>query len=327
MSIFNYISQVVAYDDEELTNSPLKKVVDWKRSLLSIPVSNPKTETYDIDPNVEKLIFDGTRSTSIDNTTAFSLSNSTLDTSKYRFTWVAGTLPNFRTDRSVVLALNTVQVATLPNSLATFTALSGTPFTTVQVNDIVFIPGLTTGDGSSVFNYLNEGYWVVISVTGTVITASRLAGENFQSLAEGPVSITSNSQFQVFSNTGVQVGDKVSITGGFQANARKVYQVLSVTATRIEVLSTIPLATELSVIPGLANFTFYTEGKVFTKIEANQECAIKINNDSSEAHSIIPWLAGDKNLVGEYVRTGLTWRLSIKNKTSTNLKIVVITVE
>lgn len=318
------VSSVVAYGDMTQSNNPKLRYVDWSRDLTEELVDNPRSESHILTPGEEKLIFDGTRSTSIDGTSAFSLSLVSGTSDRYRFTWTAGTDPVFRSSRSFTVSGGTVTVVVNANNTATFT-VSGGSFTGIQVGDTVWLPG-PPDIVSSPFNVLNQGFWVVLAVNATTLTLSR-PGDSFSAVGEGPISVTAAEQLQAYSAAGVQPGDKLEVTAGFSATALRNYQVVDVTNKYVEVESTVPLAAESGILPGAGGMLFFTTVKRWLRIEADQECVIRINGDTSSFQRLTPWLAGDPLKVGEYVKTGAVWSLKIFNRSPLPASISVISVE
>lgn len=327
MSLANILVHLLCFDDSTASNNPSLKSVDWKTSRLSIPVTNPKGDGPEsLLASSTTTILDTTISTSIDGTSAFSLVLSTLDNTRYIISNTGGTAPAFRTDRTVAVASGTITVASLSNGLVTFTH-SGTPFGSVVVGDTVFIPGVLTGDTAGPFSFLNEGYWTVAAKTSSVLTLSRFTGEAFSAQAEGPISIAANSEFQVFSAAGIQVGDTINLSAGFQANALKSFTVLAVTAKRIEIQSTLPLANETAITPTATGMLFYRGAKRLLYIEADQACVIRLNGDTSSTNVLEPWAPAEDTLRAQYIHTGPVWKLVIVNKATVTAHIKIITAE
>src|SRR3990172_4099701 len=92
---------IQAYTDATTTSNPKKRIPDVSKALLSIPVEDPRGDYFTLDAQQSLSVFNGTRTTSIDNTTEFTLALSTLASNRYRFTHTAGTAPAFRTDRAL----------------------------------------------------------------------------------------------------------------------------------------------------------------------------------------------------------------------------------
>jgi len=67
----NVVTQIVAFGDEQISNNPRLKYVDWLRTINTIGVSDPKSEGHQVPAYSSLLIFDGTRSTTIDGDYGF----------------------------------------------------------------------------------------------------------------------------------------------------------------------------------------------------------------------------------------------------------------
>lgn len=319
-------SLTLASGDATANNNPNLRFVDWKRQLAGIPVKNPKTEALQIQPGVEQLVFDGTRSTTIDGTTALDLTLSALSATKYRLTHSGGTAPGFRTDRGLNLTGIALTLTANANGSLTVLATTGTPFTGVQVGDEVMIPGVLTGDADGPFNPINEGLWSVLGASGTSLTLVRPAGTDFQGMSQSATP-SAASQFLAYSAAGVQVGDKLEISAGFAAPVLKTYEVTAVTSKWVEIGSTSPLAPQAGVTPGASGIQFFSSCKRFVRVEADQECAIRANGDTGSSQRVSPWVAGDPEQIGEYVKVGPTWSLRVLNRSSVTLNVTVISAE
>jgi hypothetical protein len=323
-SFLSVTTKIVAFADQSVNSNPRLKTVDWLRDISHSSVQNAKSDPYTVPANSSVLVFDGTQSTTIDGTTAFSLTLSTLEGSRYRFTYTGGTAPGFRTARG--LTLDTFDVTFAVNSNATATVTTTGSFASVQVGDEVFIPHTTTGDSANVISAINAGYWLVLGkASSTVITLVRLAGEAFQAIAE-TVTLTDDSQFRAYSTTGVQVGYSVDITSGFAVSARKNYEIVAVTDTFVEVISTTPLADETGILPS-GGMTFYSACKQFLYVEASQDCVVRVNGDTGNYQRVSPADASNPDMPGQYLRRGPTWSLTIVNQTTSPANVLVVHAE
>lgn len=327
MSVLTLILQALAYDDASATSNPTQIRINRRPSVVNIPVDNPETESWPLDPSAVSTVIDGTRTLTLDGTTALSLALSSLDPSRYRITWTGGTNPGLRTDRGLTLNGVALTLASLPNLTLTVTA-AGTPFAAVQVGDVVFIPGTSTGDTAGPFNPLNEGFWSVLAVggSGANVTLARAAGTIFSGASEA-VTPTGNSQLQAFASTGVQVGDTVDISAGFAAPAQHAYEIVTVTPKSIEFISTAPLANQVGALPGVAGLVIYTNAKRLVLIETDQEIAVRINGDTLNHLRLQPWIAGVPNLVAPFEIVGTVWKLVLVNLSSTVAHVVVASAE
>ena len=308
-------------DQTPATNSPVLKYVDWKRSIPGIPVQNPRSFGQILQPGEVWTVFNGSRTTTIDGTTAFTLTQSPLGGGRYRFTATAGTLSGLRTPRSVVVVSTSLVLTVGANGLLTM-ASSGTPFGAVVGGDNCFIPGLTTGDPSIGFSSINEGLWAVVWASSSTLILRRL-DQTISGVTE-TVTPTGNPLF--FGVSGVQVGDKVEISAAFSASNLKNFTVAAVTDHWFEVVSTSPLVPEVA-LPGAAGMVFYTMAKRLVKVESDQECSVRINGDTGDTNRLAPWVAGDCTQVGEYLKTGPTWSLVVVNRAAVPANLLVVSAE
>lgn len=324
-AILNIVSSAVAFGDGSPTSNPKLRYFDWSRQSQGIPVSNPRSECVVLDPGQAKTMFDGTRATFIDGTTQFRVSLNPLDPSLYRFAWVSGSFPVFRIARPTDLTGMQVTITTAANGSATFSVPSGAPFNGVESGDILFIPGISTGDPASPFSDINVGYWEVLGASGASLQVTRLVGQPFAGVNE-QVMVANATEFQVFSSTGVQVGDKVEVSSGFAISSRKTYEVVAVNPRWVEVVSTSPLALETAA-PGLGGMSFYTSSKRFVRVEVDQEALVRMNGDTGSSQRLSPVIPGDSLQTAWYEKFGPTWSLVVVNRSASRMTVNMLTCE
>lgn len=320
-------SQKLAYADTPPNANPERKYVDWKVN-RRIPVRNPKSVPYSIDPGASVSVFSGTRSTTIDNTTEIQLTLSPLATSRYRFSWDGiGTAPGFRVDRNLALATRNVVMTVNGNATLTMAAQAG-DFASIQVGDTVFIPDTTTGDAASVFNPLNVGYWVVLAKagdSGSVQLARPVGG--FIGYTE-TVAVASSTSVWAYAAAGVQAGDGLSVSAGFPVSVQGTYTVAAVTSRWVEVIATQALPTAVTATPGAAGFQLYTSARRYLSVEADQVVAVQVNGATDLTQRLEPLgAAGDPDGTGFYEKTGRAWSLTLVNLTQVVANVLVISVE
>lgn len=325
MAQLNVLTRILAYADTQATNNPTRRIVDWKREYLSLPVSNAKSEEFELTSLDSKTVFSGSRSLLIDGTTVFNLTALSTE-GQYRLAWTGtGTAPAFRTARSVAISGDHINLTANSNRTLTMTSDLGTVFGAVVVGDTVFIPGVSTGD-ASLFNVLNEGEWTVLTASSSTLVLTRPTGVSFSGATES-VNITDNTQVQFFSAAGVQVGDVLDLVSGYQVAARRSFTVSAVTARRVDFTSNITLANESAITPGATSTYIYSAAKNYLYIEADQEVAVQVNGDTSELNRVVPLSAGDSTLVGVYYKIGPVFSLIVKNRTTSTANVMVITAE
>lgn len=325
MPIITISDKILTYSDGSITpaSQPLRKNFDWSRT-VTIECSNPRSQSVVIPPGNSYNFFSGTQPTSIDGTTAFTVTKNPIYLNRYRFTTVAGTLPQFRTDRG--LTLNTATLTVVVNSdLTAFLDLTGGTWASVLAGDTVFIPGPVTGDGASPVSSPNQGFWNVIAV----ISPTRIQVErrsSFDASAEAVV-LTSNSQVTAFSSSGVQIGDKTFISSGFSAQTLGFYTITEVTPTWFEIESTYAIPQEVAIIPTALGIVFYTNGKKFLYIETDQLIAVRINGDLTNNNTASPIEPGDRESPGWIRRWGPCWSLTAVNLSVKPVNVSLFTVE
>lgn len=329
-STLNIITKLIAFSDQTINSNPKLRSVDWTRDISGLAVEDPKSEGHKIPVSGSKLVFDGLRSTTLDGTTAFSLALLPINPSLYRITHTGGTNPSFRASRSLTLnGIALTFTVNLNNTVAlSVPSLASSDFAAVQVGDQLFVPHTSTGDSSNVLNILNAGFWTVLAKSDNqnlIITRDTSMG-SFTGVSE-TATLTSNSQIRAFGSSGVQIGDSVAITSGFQTAAQKTFIVTAVSDSFIEFISSVALANQTSITPTASGMIFYTETKRFVYIEADQECTVRLNGDSSNVCRVSPAVPGDPYAPGIFFKTGAVFSLTVVNSSSSTLNLLVITAE
>jgi len=218
-----------------------------------------------------------------------------------------------------------VTVVVNTNVTATFSVGTGGAFTGVVAGDIIFIPGLSTGDSAGAFNTLNEGFWVVNGVlSSTSLNLVRPTGVTFS--AYGEVVIPAAGEFLAFSSAGVQVGDSVQITGSFAPATQNTFIISVVTPSWFEVVSAIALSLETGITPD-TDMEFYSAAKRWIRIESDQAVVVKLNNDTGTFNQIAPIAAGDSAFVGWFELWGPVFKLVLINKSVLTANISIFSCE
>jgi hypothetical protein len=314
MSTLVVTSKAVAHSDSASSNDPRRKHFDWLRD-RKFTVSNPKSNEEVIPAGGSFSFFNGTVATSIDGTTAFTITKSPLGGGRYRFTNSGGTAPAFRTTRGVAANGQNVTITDNGDGSATFT-LGGSTWGTTVAGDSLWLPGPQTGDAATPFNVLNQGSWVIIAVlSATVIQAVRPSGIAF-SVAGETVAVTANTQVQTFSAAGVQAGDKVDISAAFSPTTQRTFEIVEINPSWFEVLSTIAVPLEVGKIPTATGMVFYSDAKTYVCLETDQEIALRFNGATDDRLRISPSQPGVEEQTGWHEHTGPSWSLTVVNKSS-----------
>ncbi len=326
MSFLNLTIGIVAFDDASNNNNPQLLRPGWRKQWSGVPVDKSSVQEFHLDPLEEIVAFDGSRTLGSNGTTDYDLTNlASVDSTRYRLKWGgAGTAPAFRTARTVASSGGNIILTLNANNTVTATSSLGSIFGGVQVGDKGFVPGVSTGD-TTPFSSLNEGMWNVILASAASVTLSREAGSVFSGSTE-TVAVTLDSQLQFFSASGVQAGDTLDIAAGFSAATQRAYEVLFVTADSVEFISAMPLADETAV-PGVSGLAVYSSSKQFLYLETDQEIAVKYNGDTSEKNRVTPFLANTTDNKGFDAKSGVVYSLSIKNRSTSKARVILITCE
>jgi len=306
MSTLNLLASVLSYDDNISTtvnNNPYKRVPDWSTQIYGLSVKNPQALKYTIGPNSSVTLFDGTRATSIDGTTAFSITF--ISGSTYRLQNTAGTAPNFRTARTLGADATTAFTVSINNnSVVTYTYVNGTApnFGTVQIGDTLYIAS------TSPFNILNRGYFKIIGKTATSISV-----QNISAAAETNIALGVNyaTDFQIYSAGPVLVGDTLILSSGFSPVTLGSYVITAVTPTFIEFTSTNPLPNEIGILPTASGLVIYNNAKFILYIEVNQNCALQLNSETANNVLIqpaVPDVNGTAGVQGIFTKIGMSYK-------------------
>ena len=332
MPRLNIHSNILAFGDADtVTSNPRLRYVDWTTDYTQIPISSPENKEYTLAPGETRTIFSGVRALGIDNSTVFALTLNPTADGVYRLTSTGGTPPAFRTSRAVAISGETVTVVVNNNATITIAlaAASVPTFAAASVGDIVFVPNTTTGDSASPFNILNVGFWVILAIgpsgigANRKLTLKRLAGEAFQGASE-LVTISSNSQFVVFSSGAVRAGDNIVIGAGFSTVTQGIYIVQTVTDKWVEFTSGESLPLESAIQPTAAGINIYTAAKAFLRVEADQPVYIHLNGGTENTLSLKPRTPADPFGRGYLEMWGTVWQLEVVNRSSSSSAVVEI---
>lgn len=314
MSKANLLVFLNTYSDSNSSNNPSLSNFKWARNINAIPAANPISEGITLAPGESRVLFDGTRTISQDNTTNYKIELKPLSSNTYILSAVSGTLPNFRTPRSTGADATTQVTVTRNGPLATFTSTGGTPFNfaAVQVGDYVRI-----GDQ---FNQLSQGEYKILAKTTTSFTI-----ENTAASAEGPITLGSTfaDQIQIYSAAGVQVGDILVISQGFSVVTRGSYKVTSVGANFVEFYSTAVLPEEDNIqTTGIA---FYSSAKNLVYLETNQKSSVLING--TDVSKIEPFIINDSTQPGVFMLKSTIFSLEVQNTSTDTALLFLATIE
>jgi hypothetical protein len=326
MANLTLVNRISIVEDGNATNNPQKRIPDWTQNIQGMSVNNPLSAEYAIQPSQSLSIFNGSYTTSI-GAIPISVSLNPFANGTYRFTGTSAL--GLRVDRAIDFTGTTLVLTVNNNSLATLAITAGAAtFASAQVGDIIILPGIITGDTvpSTFFSAINQGFWQIIGIpTTTTVSMVRAYSQPFQGAAQ-TVTAVPTGLVSVFSSTGVQIGDTVSITGGFSPVTQGDYVLSQVTSKWFEFATQSPIPLETAT-PSSSQMIFYKTLKKFVYVQADQNCVIRCNADVTDNVSVNPTYTPNGN-VGIFFKMGYTYSLTVVNKSSLNtLRVVVITAE
>lgn len=300
MSKLNLLVHLNNYEDSSSSNNPSLNNFKWTREITGISSDNAKSEVLSLAPGETKTLFSGTRTLIKDGTAQYDISLKPLTTNTYILKAVAGTLPNFRTPRSISSDATTEVSVTSNGPLMILTSTAGTSFdfTAVQVGDYIRIGDL--------FNSLNQGEFKVLDKTATSITV-----ENRDVVVEGPIALGAGfaDQIQVYSADGVQAGDMLVISGGFSLVTQGSYEISSVTANSVEFYSSNALPEETAILTDSIDFYFSAKNLIY--IESDKKITATVNG--SQAMNIEQFVINGAVKPGMLMLKSTVYSLTVEN--------------
>lgn len=325
MSTTNLMLGFLAYNDSNPGNNPMVRVFDLQYQLLGVQGSKPLAQDLIIPASSSMTIFNGTRTTSIDGTTAFDVSRPYPTLNTYRFINSAGTAPQLRTNRAIAVDDTTVFTVSVNGPVVTLTNTAGTApdFSTVQVGDILRI------DPSAGFSASNQGRFTIIAKTTSSISIQNISGNG----ETATLANTASNSFLIYSNGSagnqVQIGDKVVLSAGFSAATLGTYIITEVTPFWFEVSAASPngIPTESGIIPGASGIVFYSASKSVIMVAAQDRCSVRLNGDTTDNNLVEPKEVGNPNRPALYLKHGTAYSLVINNLSLNPLSVIVATVE
>ena len=325
MSTRNILLGFLAYNDTNPGNNPLVRVFDLQFQLLGINCNKPLAQDLVIPPSSSLTLFNGTRTTSIDGTTAFNITMPYANQNTYRFQRSAGTQPQFRTNRAIAVDNTTELTASMNGPVMTLTNTSGTApnLASVVVGDIARI------DSSSGLSTNNQGRFTIIGVTSNSISMINQSGVG----EIATLTNTASNSFLIYSNGSagnqIQIGDQVLISAGFSPATFGTYTITEVTPFWFEVSIAAPngIPLETGIIPGASGMTFYSTSKSVVMVAAQDRCSVRVNGDATDSNLLEPQEIGNPSRPALYLKNGTVYSIVINNLSINPLSVIVATVE
>lgn len=299
MSILNLIVRLVSFRRSN-TSSPQLNHFKWTREIVNVPVNDPVSMDYTLDPGQQIELFNALKSTSHSPTSQYQISHVAGNIYKIEWTGV-GSAPNFRTPRAIGVD-NTTQVdlaVDINTGIVTLTTPSGTPIntSTIVVGDVIHL-------SASAFAVNNAGSFPIIAVGPTYIM--------YKNPSATPQTVTLGSNYnkklKVFSSAGVVKGDRVLLRHNTHAVVNGIYEITDVLDDTLFIFSTqsLPPITDVSF-----ELVIFSAGKQLIYLESDKPLAIQINNVWESDLEVFP---GKPTQPGIYLKKSLVYKLVVRNK-------------
>lgn len=319
MSKMNLLIHLNAYKDQNPTNNASMNHFKWNQDLQGLDISEPESKSMSLQADQSLTLFSGSVSSSADGTTTWDIALKSGTSNTYKISKNSGTSPAFRAQRTSGADATTQITVTKNASLVTFTSTGGTALNLI-------VGGVIVGDEvriGSLFNVANQGKFKVLSRTATSFTI-----ENNSGTPEGPITLGAGfaSQVDIFSASGVLVGDKVDIRAGFSSVTFGTYEITDVSPNYIEIYSLEALPSETGVSNSPSALFLYRDAKKFVYIESSQKLEVKID-DSATLNIIEPMNAGTTLKPGIFLCSASMKSIEITNKSQDVADIFYVLVE
>lgn len=301
-SKLNVLVHLNAYKDKVPTNNPSKSHWKWTLDQQSTDIREPESKCIELSPGESLNLFSGITAISDDATTTYDITSKPGTLNTYRISYNSGTAPDFRAARSTGADATTEITVTENGPLLKLESTGGTNLDLVsggvQVGDVVRI--------GSAFNAANQGKFKILSFDATSLQVESEGG-----VAEGPIVLGAsfNEQIQIFSQDGVQVGEKLNINSGFSSVSFGSYEITDVNPEYIEIYSITSLPTENTINTQL---DIYSNSKNFIYIETNRKLSLSL--DGNNSGDIEPARCGTRLKKGVYLKSGNAYSAEITNE-------------
>lgn len=315
MSKFNILVSLQSYKDINPTNNPSMSHFKWTREQQGLMSEKPISQELSLSPSESKTIFDGARTLDHDNTTQYSLTKKPLVSNTYVLECVAGAQPEFRIAKNSGADATTEITVSKNGTLITLQSTDGT-------NLDLIANGVNVGDLVSLgaaFNATNQGVFKILSITATSLSLENASGSE-EIVVLGAFFA---QELEIFSSSGVQVGDTAKISGGFSPVSRESFEITAVYPDRIEFFSPKTLPEELNVLTDDINI--YSSAKKFIYIESSDKLTLTINGTSQV--TIEPFVEVSGNKPGMYFQKSTIWSLSCNNDSINTATVYVAAIE
>jgi len=318
-SKLNLLVHLNAYEDSNDTNNPSLNNYRWHRDIQAITISESASTSLKLPAGQSLSLFSGTVTTSDDVTTTWDIALKSGSSTSYLISHASGTAPLFKTPRNEGADATTEVTVTKNAKLLKFVSTGGTLFSLLAGGAII---GDEVRIGSQ-FNSNNQGKFKILALDATSFTV-----ENELGAAEGPVVLGASfaEQVNIYSASGVQIGDKVDLKAGFSSVSFGTYEITDVSHDFIQINSAESLPSELGVSNNPSAFLIYRDAKQFLYIESDKKLSITLNG-SATPNELEPFKVGTARKPGIFMSSASIKSASIENKSQETATIFYATAE
>ena len=303
MSKLNLQIGLNSYADKVETNQNLLNHFKWLRSVSGVLVNNPESAEFLIPAGGSLALFDGTVALFQDASTEYTISMVAAGIYKLQWNGVGGN-PTFRAERPLGLD-NTSEVTITKNgSLMTASFTNGT------------LPDLSAVVPGDEIRIVDIGVYKILSKTPTSVSWENEAG------TETVFTLTSGSDLRIYSASGVQKGQKISIKSGFSPATYGDYQITDVAPDFLifNSVKTLPEESDIN-----CNITIYKSEKKIVFLESSGTVTVRINE--VEDVTVAPLISSSGNNPGMLLLPAPVHSAEILNPSLEEVTIYYISAE
>lgn len=315
----NLLVHLNGYSDSNNSNDPTLNCFKWHREYLGLDITEPSSRAVNLAVGESLSLFSGSVSISADVTTTYDLALKTGSSSTYVISHNSGTAPLFRTPKTSGADATTEVLVTKNAKVLKFESTGGTLFDLLS-------GGAVVGDKVRIgdkFNASNRGEYKIIAVT-----TNSFSIENEVGVVESNIVLDADydTQINIYSSSGVQVGDKINIQNNFSLVTLGTYEITDVSHDYIEIHSVNSLPEESGIANDPEAFVIYRSAKQLVYIEADAKLSLKING-STITNTIEPFSVNGTIKPGIFFSKSLLTSIEIINASTDSCKVYYITAE
>jgi hypothetical protein len=319
MSKLNLLFHINGYEDSSNSNEPTLNNFKWHRDYLGLEIDESESKSIALASGESQELFSGSVSISADGTTIYDIALKSGSSSTYKISHKSGTAPLFRTPRTSGADATTEITVTKNAKILKFESTGGTSLDLIS-------GGAVVGDRVRIgdqFNLSNQGEFKVIAVSATGFSVENETGVSESNIVLGAGFAT---QINIYSSSGVQIGDKIDIQNNFSLVSQGTYEITDVSHDYLEFHSANSLPEETDISNSPEAFVIYRSAKQLIYIEADAKLNIKING-STVTNTLEPFEINGVAKPGVFFSKSTLKSVEIENPTTDICKVFYITAE